>query len=905
VSDPRPSGPGRRCPDDDLVLAHAEGRLEGDAQRAVLAHLADCDDCAALVGHLAGSRAEPTWADGALALPLTVGHYQLTAMVGIGGMGRVYRARDLQLGRDVAIKVPRGDRPSLRRRFEREIAITAHLQHPGVVAIHASGTLPDGAPFYVMPFVDGRTLDAVVATAPAAQRPRLLAIVTAVATTMGDVHARGIAHRDLKPNNILVTDLGHPMVLDWGLAKDGDGRAGHAGDARGSDLGHSPVASPDIVTGFGDVLGTPAFMAPEQAAGAATDVRADVFALGRILAFVATGSLAGHDRAALVAAAVPGHVVDVIMRATAIDPAARYADGRAMARALDDALARSARATPARRRRRWTVIAAAVAVAGLSAAGTIAVVRGRSGPTSSATVTIAVVRRGAAPLNTRAVALAPSGRRIAFDAQSRIEIHDLIDGRTWIPPGTGTWPGVLDFESDDRLVYTRHVTETSIERVAFDLRTGVTEVLAPPGADRPMGRVGVGRHGTLYTSSGSDRLVLDGPGGLSPVATGNPGAFLRVAVSPDGDRIAYVDADAAGRGHLVVVALTDAGRAGPDVVGPEVEGVTAMAWTGDHQLLLAGAPRPQVMTRFAVDGSRMTALPPWHVAIDGDADVTALVAGGGRVFAVASTSTFETRRFDPATGAERRLDPVAASAPLAWTDAGDLLVWNASTLRVEALDRAGAARLTDVVVEGNPASATRAGDTLIVVTRGAGGRDVQAYGLTTGARRWRAPIGALAFVRCAGDVAPPCVAGVRDPADDLVTLRSIDPATGALAPAVLARGAIDDAAIDRAGRALTWLRSHRLIERRPLTVSAGADVELVASVRWAHALTVTDDGVALVAGVNDGDRVVMAFDRAPPRTLLVSDAAVLGLLRLRPDGHELAVRGRWFVPALLELEVPR
>ena len=205
--------------------------------------------------------------------------YQAVEELGRGGMGVVYRARDLRLERDVAIKVLRSaDLPEgVSRRLAGEATILARLEHPGIVPVHDSGSLADGRIFYVMKLVRGQRLDRWLAGSPT-ERERL-DLLRRVAQTVAFAHANGVIHRDLKPSNIMVGEFGEVLVLDWGVARVA---------ARGPDSAHPTNLSSAIPGGdtdHGTVLGTAGFMAPEQASGAVDliDPRTDVYGLGALL----------------------------------------------------------------------------------------------------------------------------------------------------------------------------------------------------------------------------------------------------------------------------------------------------------------------------------------------------------------------------------------------------------------------------------------------------------------------------------------------------------------------------------------------------------------------------------------------------------------------------------------------
>ena len=228
--------------------------------------------------------------------------YRIDGEIARGGMGAVLRGRDPDLGRDVALKVLREDfrdDPGMVRRFVEEAQIGGQLQHPGVVPIYEMGTLADRRPFFSMKLVKGDTLARLLAARkdPRDSLPRLLTIFEAVAQTVAYAHARGVIHRDLKPSNVMVGAFGEVQVMDWGLAKvlarggtdDDDGAGKHRHDETIIATARSGSADSDL-SRAGSVLGTPSYMAPEQARGEIdrVDERADVFALGSILCEILT-----------------------------------------------------------------------------------------------------------------------------------------------------------------------------------------------------------------------------------------------------------------------------------------------------------------------------------------------------------------------------------------------------------------------------------------------------------------------------------------------------------------------------------------------------------------------------------------------------------------------------------------
>jgi eukaryotic-like serine/threonine-protein kinase len=211
--------------------------------------------------------------------------YRLEQLLGRGGMGAVYRARDMRLDRLVAVKVVRaellGDMDA-RRRFRREAQIVARLQHPAIVAVFDYGTLPDGGAYLVMELIKGEDLRRVLVREGRLEPARAARILSSVCGAIEAAHRQGVLHRDLKPENILLPgDDVEAKVLDFGVAKiiDHDRR-----DATMADAG-------TVLTVEGAVVGTPAYMAPEQLRGQTPDARTDVFSLGVIAYEMLTGNL--------------------------------------------------------------------------------------------------------------------------------------------------------------------------------------------------------------------------------------------------------------------------------------------------------------------------------------------------------------------------------------------------------------------------------------------------------------------------------------------------------------------------------------------------------------------------------------------------------------------------------------
>ena len=324
------------------------------------------------------------------------GRYRVLAEIGRGGMGRVFRARDVDLGRDVALKVidlgasgapdsPR--RRALVERFLAEARVTAQLEHPSIVPLHDVGVDRTGELFYTMKLVEGRTLESLIDEwhGPRAARaslpiPELLRIVLQICDALALAHERGVIHRDLKPSNVMVGRFGEVHVMDWGLAKV-RGTSEPERTSAGKTLPGSPTAT-------GDVLGTPSHMAPEQARGGAhaVDHRADVYGVGAILHHALMGVPPNVARVGPAPAGLPEELVAVCRRALRAEPRERYgsvaelgADLRAfleqrVVSAHASGLAAHLRKWLARNRKRVAVLAVVLVLATIAAvAGTIGV----------------------------------------------------------------------------------------------------------------------------------------------------------------------------------------------------------------------------------------------------------------------------------------------------------------------------------------------------------------------------------------------------------------------------------------------------------------------------------------------------------------------------------------------------
>jgi serine/threonine protein kinase len=331
-----------QCPDRSLLVAFQLGKLSPDLLEQVASHVETCPSCQEQLDHLSdqddpllaelrkvpplpADLAAPS-SDDAAHYPQVTGHRVLEEL-GKGGMGVVYRAWNVALNRPVAIKTVqaayRGNQSAIER-FRAEAQITSQLQHPGIPPVHEMGTLPDGRPYLTMKLVKGRTLAELLQQRPDpnTDRGRYLAIFEQVCHAVGYAHSHQVIHRDLKPANVMVGAHGEVQVMDWGLAKlltQPTGPRETQPDLSQTVPLQTEIETPardSSETRTGSVIGTPAYMPPEQAAGEVHRLgpRSDVFALGAILCQILTGRppYRGSDANAVKIKAVRGELAEAL-----------------------------------------------------------------------------------------------------------------------------------------------------------------------------------------------------------------------------------------------------------------------------------------------------------------------------------------------------------------------------------------------------------------------------------------------------------------------------------------------------------------------------------------------------------------------------------------------------------------
>ena len=283
---------------------------------------------------------------------LTLGHFRVDARLGRGGMGAVYRAWDASLEREVALKVLLAASDSARERFLREARVQAKLRHPNVVPIHFVGQQNEIS-FLVMDVIEGESLSDVLAREGVLSESRTLDVADAIVSALAAGSDAGLVHRDVKPSNILIDKNGRILLADFGLAK----TVTLDGALASPETTNAPDNS-GTLTRAGSILGTPAYLAPEQARGDAVDFRADMYSLGVTLYEALAGQppFTGGNAAALlrqhlseepmkprtIAPHLRPAVEALVMKLLAKDPAARFASYAELRAAIEDAREKSA-----------------------------------------------------------------------------------------------------------------------------------------------------------------------------------------------------------------------------------------------------------------------------------------------------------------------------------------------------------------------------------------------------------------------------------------------------------------------------------------------------------------------------------------------------------------------------------
>src|SRR5262245_33985795 len=410
----------------------------------------------------------------------TLAHFDILEKLGEGGMGVVYKARDTHLDRLVAIKVLPPDKLADRERrlrFVQEAKTASALNHPGIVTIHDISQ-HGGVDFIVMEFVDGRTLDRVIPRRGLSPNETVDYGIQ-IADALAAAHAAGIVHRDLKPSNVIVDAHGRLKVLDFGLAKLVD-PSGAAAWADGPTITH-----PAAMTAHGVIVGTVAYMSPEQAEGKAVDARTDIFSLGSVLHEMVTGQRAFQGDSPLSTATavlreepklvsqlregVPRELERLISRCLRKDPERRWqamSDIKIALRELKDetdsgASSLGVAARPRPRRHVWTAAALLALVAGVIG---VALWRDRGGDRAAAPpASFTAIPLTTYPGREQQPSFSPDGNSVAF-----------------------IWNGETEDNWD---VYVKLIGAGSPQRLTTDPAIDLSPAWSPDGRSIAFGRV--------------------------------------------------------------------------------------------------------------------------------------------------------------------------------------------------------------------------------------------------------------------------------------------------------------------------------------------------------------------------------------------------------------------------------
>ena len=572
-----------------------------------------------------------------LSAGMKLGPYEILSALGAGGMGEVYKARDARLDRFVAIKVLPADKlidPEGKRRFVQEARSASALNHPNIVTIYDVGS-EGGVEFLAMELVDGKTLDDLTPR-DGFRIPLMLRYAVQAADALAKAHAAGIVHRDLKPGNIMVTGDGLVKVLDFGLAKLVQSPGGQPGAAA-----HTAATASDA----GIIVGTAAFMSPEQAEGKPVDSRSDIFSFGAVLYEMATGQRAFRGDTAMstmsailrdepkpvtaVRGEIPSELERVIKRCLRKDPARRFQTMADLKVALEELKEESdsgtlvgvprAVASPARTGMRTLVLVFGAAV--LAAAATAGWL------TTRRTAAPAVAMERPVPLTSYPgeevePSFSPDGSQVVFswdgEKQNNYDIYLKVVGpgaplRLTTDPGTDYGP---KWSPDGRTIaFARGHADGTLSIMLMSALGGSERTLARFRRTRPDSLLDWspdGRWLVVAASSGADPVSLHAisieSGETHPLTT-PPSDMTDVepAFAPDGRSIAFARWTGMNLAEIWVLKVSGGLEPGGGLRKLPVEGSFARgpAWTPDGREILyaSGLELRSNIYRTAADGS--------------------------------------------------------------------------------------------------------------------------------------------------------------------------------------------------------------------------------------------------------------------------------------------------------------
>jgi Tol biopolymer transport system component len=714
-----------------------------------------------------------------------LGHYQILESLGKGGMGEVYAAEDLRLGRRVALKVLSRELAldaDRRERFEREARAVAALNHPNIVTIYSVEDA-DGTPFLTLELVDGRTLDALI---PPRGLPleRLLTYAIPLADAVGAAHQRGITHRDLKPGNVMISEEGRVKVLDFGLAKLKESAATLAASLPTQQL-----------TGEGRIVGTVAYMSPEQAEGRPVEPRSDVFSLGVMLFEMATGErpFKGDTQVSLLSSIIkdtPASVTDlrnelprdlarIVRRCLNKDPEDRYQSAKDLRndlRALKEDLASGvasaplstvtslpAPAVPARQPSRIWIPLAGVAGALIAAASVYVYWSDRGAPstggaeTGTQRFTAIALNRLTTTGTAGLAAISDDGRYVAYvvteEGKSGLWLRQVAttSNVSIVPPAEVRFSGVT-FSPDGNHVYYSFYPAGEVfgnlyqvpvlgggaRRVVEDVDGGVS--FDPQGTRFAFVRnMGATREAALIVADagGSNLKTL--------VMTKVPNRFKvqSVAWSPDGRTIAVLSDR--GEALQVDVVLVDVTTSTQTVLGNHAwRDVTHVAWLPDGKALLINAQEASGESTNQIWLVSVAGGGPRRITNDLSTYAGLSLTADGKSFVSVRNELRSRIWIVDAAGKESRAVSTGAAADdgvngLAWTPDGRLVYTSASAgnLDIWIMDADGRNRvqLTSDKAHDTWPAVTPDGRRIVFVSERGGARALWVMGIDGGEQR--------------------------------------------------------------------------------------------------------------------------------------------------------------------------
>ena len=676
-----------------------------------------------------------------------LGPYEVIAPLGAGGMAEVVRARDVRLGREVAVKLlPRELADSRERflRFEQEARAAGLLSHPNVLAIFDVGS-HDGAPYIVSELLEGETLRSRLERGPVPPR-EAASIAIQIARGLSAAHEKGIVHRDLKPDNVFLTRDGTVKLLDFGLVK----------LLRAESVPAAARVPDDVLTRTDLIVGTAGYMAPEQIRGEAVDERADLFALGTCLYEMLSGRRAFSRPSSVetmnailveepvdvreLTPSTPEPLASLVRRCLEKRKELRFQSARDLAFALE-ALApvgasggiarvpsRAGRALSRKLAPDWRLLSGAAAGLLLGAAAVWLVPRERvTAPCVQSTLT----QSG----SDRAPAVSPDGRLVAFessrDGRSRIWLKQVKGGAE-----VALTDGPLDsaprfFPDGESILFTRRDTSLRPSLCRVPILGGAASRLVPDAADGDVSPDGTAVAFARLTWAGTSTWSL----GLVPITGGDERILARFPTwmasprfSPDGKLLAASESGSAQsgiEGSVVLVSLSGAVRRLPSPAPRH--GLTSVAWLGDGRQLLLGVHDAGIAhaqgtggTLFRLDVRSGAATPlVWWPALGATLDVL----GDGRVVfeGLSSNADLQLVRLSDASvrwlTRGRSVDRQPVFAPdgervvFSSDRGGDLDLWEVSTRT------AAVRRLTDAAGEDWDPSWLPRGDGIVWCSR--------------------------------------------------------------------------------------------------------------------------------------------------------------------------------------------